>query len=490
MKNRVFSAGVVLILSVISANCAITLRSSFKDQCKAEGWTNEQCDVAFYYGVRQKFTKENGNGGYEPSYNSLTREQGLVICDARLEDLNGLLDYKNKDEAKFIKEFGLREYLERQERIFKATCGRLQYVDNFTRFKDYMGELSSIASRHLDRFSAANIFVEDLATAYPFTSAQIDQARASGNLKETERMVWFSERVLGRKEPDPNDPEDQNKFIWKPVKVGVEFVSYKIMDGEQPRDNSVEYVEGTRLEIADNGRVRRESKPSVKMFVPGNGYNSVLVIDKDKEGEVGFLLPDFIERINRVTSAESLMNDSVLSRLFYEPESQKRVPPKDPPPITVEIAPVGKSIVDVWETNPNGWPVPMRYKNDRADNFSVDHKLKGSDSDDFDHSGPKQIEYLRKTWESAGRVIEYFHPKPPYDQSNLSQVSIYGKDVRLVTAEGDVVQGVITPGSNKFLQDVPYQISYTQAERRWMLRDDDGDGKYEKKREIFEAGEK
>lgn len=491
MKTRNIVPSLLVAFSIISTGCATTLRSSFQDQCKTEGWTNDQCDVAFYYGLREKFAKENENSGYDANYNVLTREQALKIFDLRLADLEALLDYKNKDEAKFLKEFGLREYLERQEKIFKADRDRLNLVNNHNNFKQYMGETSSSRPRHLmESFDSASVFVEDVVSAYPFTSAYIDNARSSGNLKEIERHVSFSQRTLGKKEPDPNDPEDQNKFIWRPVKVGVEFVGYKIIDADNPRDNKIDYIEGTRLEVADNGNIKRESKPSLKLFVPGNGYNSVLVIDKDKEGQIGFSLPDFVEQTSRVDSGQSLMNDSVLSKLFYEQESQKRVPPKDPPPVMLEIARVGQTKVDIWETNANGWTAPMKYKNDRADNYSVEVKLKGSEKEDFDHSAAKQMEYFRKTWDSTGKVVEYIYPKPPYNQANLSQVTVYGKDIRLVNIDGEVTEGVITSGTNKFLQDKPHQISYTQAEKRWMIKDEDGDGKYEKKREILEAGEK
>ena len=492
MKTRSISLIVLLVLSILSTGCAITIRSSFQDQCKAKSWTNDQCDVGFYDGVQQKFTKDNGNGGYEPSYNVLTRATALNMCNTRLEDLNGLLDYKNKDEAKFIKEFGLREYLERQEKIFKADCARLQLVDNYVNFRDFMGESSSVRRFHEQYFNTASIFVEDVTRAYPFINAQVEEARVNGNLKEVERVMWFSERTLGRKEPDPNDLEDSSKFVWKSVKIGVELVAYKIMDGEQPKDNSVEYVEGTRFEIASNGSIRRESKPSVKVFVPPNNYSSVVVIDKDRQGEVGFSLPDFVERTERVSSAEALMTEALFSKLFYEPDSQKRIPPKDPPAIILEIAPVGKSKVDIWEMNVNGWPLPPRYKNDTADNYSVEVKIKSSEKEDFDYSRPKQIEYFRKTWESTGRVVEYHRPKAPFDQSNLTSVSVFSKSINLVTVDGDVIQGVITPKSNKFLQDQPYQISYahTQVGRRWMIWDEDGDGKYEKKKELAESGER
>ena len=102
------------------------------------------------------------------------------------------------------------------------------------------------------------------------------------------------------------------------------------------------------------------------------------------------------------------------------------------------------------------------------------------------------MEYIRKLWTGVGdgRVVEYYHLKPPYDQANLSDANVRGNDISIVTVEGEVTQGVITPGSNKWIQDKPYEISYTLANNRWLIRDEDGDGKYEKKRQILESAER
>ena len=486
MKNKIVILAIA-ILSIVSSGCAVTLKGSFLEQAEKEGWTKEQQYTAYYYGLRLKFLKENAQGGYDVVYSLLPNKLALSILETRLEDLKFMLDYKNKDEAKYLEAFGLRDELEKEEKIFKAVYARLKLLENFNDFKTNMGDSSSYQNQYSDRgFNSAKIFVEDAVGAYPFVSSQIEEARTGKSLKEIEKIVWFSERTLGRKEPDPGDPEDPNKFIWKPVKVGVEFVSYKILDGDQPKDNMAEYIEGTRLEVADNGNIKRESKPSLRLFVPNNGYGSVLVIDKDKEGEIGFLLPDFVERIQRVATAQELMNDSVLSRLFYDSEQDTRIKPKSPPPLTVEIAPVGGAKIDVWETNPNGWTVPMKYKNNTADNYSVALKFKGSEDEHFDHSKHnKQVEYFRKNWESTGNVVEYFYPKPPYNEANIEQVSAFGKDLSGFLANGERIEGRITSGLNKFIQDKPYAIAYVQSEKRWMLRDEDGDGKYEGRRELF-----
>lgn len=477
----------VFILLFSLSGCAETFRNSLLKQANQEGWTTEEQHTTLFYAYRIKFTKENSEDGYDINYAILSTEIAAKILKTRLEDLEYILDYNNKDWAKYIDEFGLRERLEREERVLKAIHGRLQLRENHSNFKEYMGESSGSRPRHLDRgYDASKVFIENVLEEYPFDSTRVQEARKNGTLKEVERVVWFSDRSLGRKEPDPNDPNDPNKYVWKPVEEGIEFISYKIMDSKKPRDNNVEYIEGTRIEIGDNNGIKRESKPALKLFIPTIGSGSVLVIDKDREGEIGYMLPDFVEKVTRVTTAHNLMDETVLSRLFPVSEQKERVQPKKPDPITVEIAPVGKNTIDVWETNADGWTVPLKYRNETKDNYRVLVKVKGSEHESFDPSKPKQIEHFVKEWSSAGNVVEYYYPKPPLDQPNFSQVTVSGKNLRAVTTAGEIIEGYIVPGPNKFVQDNPYAIVYTDGDRRWMIKDEDGDGKYEKKREVFE----
>ena len=474
----------MLLVPLLLGGCAPAFGPLVREKCQNDGCTKEQQYVAEAYAYRVKLTTENPDGTFSVNYAILPNTEVARIVKNRLDDLKVVLDPKNLDWAPFIEEFGLRSELERQEQIFRALYARLRLVDNHNNFKEYMGERSSyMPSDHYRGYDASRVFVEDVFEAYPFSSDRIENARASGMLKEIERFVWSARMELGRKEPDPADPDDPNKFIWRPEEVGIEFISYKVMDTPNPRDNYVDYVEGTRLVMTKDGP-KRESKPALKLFVPNGGYSAVLVIDKDKEGEIGFLLPDFVDRGSRVT-AQVLVTDSVLSRLFQRTEEEKRVKPNAPPPIVVEIAPVGKNKVDVWEYSANGWTVPFRYKTERADNYTVSAKIKGDDQVAHDPTSPnQQIEYFRKMWNGNGSVYENFYPQPPYDQSNIVRVSVSDKRVMVVTNTGDEITGYVTPGTNKFIKDNPYSVEYTESETRWLLMDEDSDGKYEKRRQV------
>lgn len=476
----------LLVAISVSSGCA-TYKSLMLDYGNEKGWTKDKQYAAYHYSPRVNgMLIPDGQGGFTVNSNFLSIKRVAETNKTHLEDLDYVLDYNNSEWAPYIKHFGLREHFERQEEVAKTQYTYLHLAELYQTFKDYMGYRSYYRPRELDEgFNPSSIFVENVTESFPFTSDMVEEARNRGTLREVGRFVWSEKNTLGIKAPDPDDPEDPNKFIWRALDEGIEFVSYKITDTEVPRDNYADYIEGTRLVVTKSGDVKREKGPALKLFVASDGYSSVLVIDKDKEGEIGHILPDFVEKISRVRYAKGLMQESVLSKLFYEPEKQKRIPPKDPPPITVEIAPVGKNKINLWEENAQGWLVPFKYKNERADNFSVAVKIKGDENSHHDPSSPnKQVEYFKKTWTGNGNVAEYFYPQSPFDQSNVLNVSVMDKRVVLVTNDGREVTGYVTPGSNTVIKDNPYSAEYDEGEKRWLLMDEDGDGKYEKKKQV------
>lgn len=486
MTKQASAKTLMLLVPFLLGGCAPAFGPLVREKCQNDGCTKEQQYAAEAYAYRAKFTTENPDGTLSINYAVLPNAEVARIVKNRLDDLASVLDYKEPLWAAYIEEFGLRPELERQEKIFQALYARLRLIDNYNNFKEYMGERSSyLPQDHGRGYDAARVFVEDVFAAYPFTSDRIENARSSGILKEVERFIWSARRELGRKEQDPAYPDDPNRFIWRPEEVGIEFVGYKVIDMANPRDNYVDYIEGTRLVMTKDGW-KKENKPALKLFIPNGGYSAVLIIDKDKEGEIGSLLPDFVERVSRITTGENLATNEIISRLFPMTEEEKRVKPKDPPPIMVEIAPVGKNKVDVWEYKDGGWTVPFKYKTERADNYSVSVKIKGDDQTSHDPTSPnKQVEYFRKMWNGNGSVYENFYPQPPYDQSNIVRVSVSDKRVVMVTNNGDEITGYVTPGTNKFIKDNPYSVEYTESnDVRWLLMDEDGDGKYEKRRQV------
>lgn len=486
-SQRFLSVFIFVVFATIISGCAPRYANLMRQKGQNEGWTKEQQAVAEHLSYRLKFTKENLDGTFSVNYCVLPNELVAKIVKARIDDLGEVLDYKNPDWAPYIKAFGLRGELEREEKVFKANYNRLRLIDNHNKFRQLMGQISSSRPMETDLcYDASRVFVEDVFATFPFTSDRIEEARKSGKLNEVERILWSAKRAFGRKDQDPSDPDDPNKFVWRAEEIGIEFVSYKILDDPNPRDNNLDYVEGTRFTMTSNG-MRRESRPALRLFVPDRSWPAVLVIDKDKEGEVGFALPDSVETVSAtLTTAESLFNTpEIVNSLFPVSLQERRVQPKDPPPVIVDIAPVGRNRIEVWEYNDQGWTVPFRYKNDRADNYYVSVKIKGDENAHFDPSAiNKQIEYLKKQWNGGGNVVEYFRSKPPFDQANLVNISVGGNRVVVVTNQGEEITGYVTSGSNRVIQDRPYQVEYTESEKRWLLADEDNDGKFEKRKQV------
>jgi len=484
-KRLIIKITIIFLMAVTLNGCAPRYRFLVRDKAAAAGWTKEQQAVSEHLSYRLLCTKENSDGTFEINHACLPNETVAKIVKQRLDDLNSVLDYKNQEWAPYLKAFpNLREEAEREEKIFKAVYNRLKLVDFHNQFLNYLGERSSLRPMDLDLgYDDKKVFIEDVFAAYPFTSSHIEEARKNGKLDDIQTVLWFNKMKFDRKEPDPSDPNDPNKFIWQPKETGIELISYKILDGPKPQEKKNDYIEGTRFTISGSS-FKRESKPALKIFLP-EGRPAVIVSDYDKEGEIGFAIPDAVENfyVNPETS-ESLFNGAAIANLFQVTEKERRIPPKDLPPLNIEIAPIGQNKIEIWEEKSQGWTVTLRYKNDRRDNYNIRVKIKDDEKIHFDPTASKQIEYFKKEWFGNGNVVEFFKSKPPFDNPSLAAVSINGTKVLLITIQGQDITGNITTGPNIVIQDTPYQIEYTEGEKRWLIKDENGDGIYEKKRPI------
>ena len=185
----------LLAVPLLLGGCAPAMGPKVREYCQNSGCTKEQQYVAESYAYRVKLLKENPDGTFSVNYAVLPNTEVAKIVKNRLDDLASVLDYNNPDWGPFIKEFGLRPELERQEKIFRALYARLQLVDNYNNFKDYMGERSSYTPQeHIRGYDASKVFVEDVFAAYPFISDRIENARSSGMLKEVERFIWSARK--------------------------------------------------------------------------------------------------------------------------------------------------------------------------------------------------------------------------------------------------------------------------------------------------------
>lgn len=494
MKIRNLAA-LVLFTIFTSAACTKAYRPEFIDLRKARGNTEEQQLAAYYDSFRFIVLEwDESKKQYNLTFKKLTLDQLEDQFNNRLKDYEWFLDYNNEDAVKFLDFFGLRAEFEREEELVILNRNRIRVMRIYSDFQRLMGIRSSSGSS--DEYGSpdshnrvdmkALYTLKDPKTELLFESPTISEARANGTLEKIEDFTWVSDQTYAVKEPDPTDPLDPNKFIWRSMKRAVRFRGYKILNTgtDKPRDNAIDYIEGFRVKD-DKGNL--ESKPALKLFI--HNSHAVLVIDQDQEKELGFGLPEVVTRLNRVLSASSFMNEGVVATLYPDKPEQKRVRPPQKPEIKIVIAPVGQPL-DLWEKAPDasGWRVPS-YKNNRADNYFVRLKFvrnseSNPDSPDYHY---RQIEHIMRVYDSSARAVEYLKPNPDFSERNIARAD-FGtggpKKIRIEFVNGEEKQGNVTPGSNIFTEDKPEKIAFDEGEKRFVVWDKDGDGKFELRIEV------
>lgn len=484
-KNLIF-----VIVTLFFAGCN-NYETKTVDKFKILGETHEEAYVDYYSSFRSYLSEEveiDGNKVFVPKYGILKLADIEAKLVSSLVVINEITDYRNQENAAFIDEFNLRKELEHDKAILEAKLARVKLVRLHDTFRNLTGLSFHGLTNENGKYDFKRIFwSKDLIQAFPFTFDKIDDARERKILEEIEHNIDSSARKLDRKELDPEKIDDPNSFVWKSKDESIELISYKISNSEKHENNQSDYIEGFRI---PNGK--REKYPALKIFFPQGNSSGVMVLDLDKEDEMGFGIPDVIESVF-VSKLADLWNGSIIPRLFQEKET--RIISKKPglKSINVEIARIG-SPIDTWEisSNQNGWVVPFKYKNDIGSNFNVRLKLKDKKSEtELNFS----IDYFAKEWtgnsqfiSSAGAVIEYFKPKNPYDLNNLSKAEVRSQEstkaLYFIFDDGTVESGFMPVGSNKFIGDEPYAIEYTEGQKRLRIEKDNGSSVFNKKKEV------
>lgn len=486
MKKFFVLASAVFVLS----GCA-TYENNSVDKFKAKGETHEEAYVDYYLSLRSHLSEEveiDGKKVFVPKYSLLK----LVDLERKLEEsldvINQITDYKNQEASNFVDENNLRDELLNDKKRLEAQLQRVKLARLHEMFRNLTGTSFHGTANENGKYDAKKIFwPKDLAQAFPFVFDKIDDAKDRKVLREIERESWSSKRMLDVKEPDPTKLDDSNAFIWKSKDESLEFVSFKILDADKPENNQSDYIEAFR--VIDG---KKEKKPALKIFFPQGNSNGVMVLDTDRENEIGFGIPDVVESVFVSKIADIWSNGSIVPRLFKEKET--RVVPKkpEPKPIKIEIARVG-SPIDAWEISkdPKGWVVPFKYKNDIGSNFNVGIKLKDkkSETEIF-----VLIEHFKKEWTgsnqftaSVGSVAEFYKPKNPYDGELLKAETRSNegpKTLYFVFSDGRVEQGVMPANKNRFIEDEPYAVEYTEGQKRWRIEKDKDSNIFNKKKEV------
>lgn len=483
----------VLLLALtgwlVTNGCQYRFRTEFAKLREGRGNNEEQRLAAYAESFKHIALQWDGTKNeYQTSFRRITLEKFVEQLDARLEDFRVILNYNNADEARYVEFSKKRAKFERQEQIIRAQRDRAKVALLDNKFQTLMGTHPYYwgpETNPLDIVDIKKIYAgDDFRKTYLFESDLVNEARKNGILQLVEDFVWVGSQTYGKKEPDISDPTDRFKFDWQPLRMALRFRSYKVVNGQKPKDNEVDYIEGVRILVDHRGNrlsLQEESRPALKIFVLGS--KAVVVADQDKEMESGFGLPEIVEGVDKIFSAQILMRQEVVQLLFPEKPQDKRRPPPVKPDVKVEVALVGVP-VDLWEkaSVAAGWKVPFSYRNTKGDNYSVKVLVvpkKDTDTDNPD-TDVRQIDYVAKIYTGNGLAVEYYRTKTPFNERNVMRAVVEdGKRIRIEFSNGDSRNVTVPPGNNIFIEDRPYRIVFTEGDKRYVIWDKDNDGKYE-----------
>lgn len=513
--RKLFTLFLLLPLLLVFS-CKENPEGKIKEKAKQIGWNKDMAEIAFVAGLRHLMGEEvsDKKGTFRVSGKRIKVEDALKKVNEDLLSLDGALNPADDRWRKYLEVNNLKAEFERERLIRKLIRDRLQLVYLNGKFYELMG-LSMPSDDYYGGtpYSLKFLLSDDELKKYDFV-AKMEELKREKKFKESQEVAYFINDDFAYKIPDPNYPNDKNRFLWKKIRRGLKIKTY-IIASENPAENSGEYIEAYRLKIIEgNGKetVVTESKPAARIFSGGHRKLNVAVIDGDFEGAYGFGIPDEIVEISNLKNgADMLKNEQILALLFKEKE--KEYPLFVKKEMNVEIIRAGEAPIEEWETisDISGWQIGLKYKDQSASNYKAKVVYKNGngapkeksgepqeDGQNYSHhSGKKKIEAFAKEYlipgtetSVQGEVVEYYKPAAPYDKNNVIEVEVNGKKITIYREGESAVSGMILPKKNTFIEDVPFRIDYTEGGQRWRLEDRDGDGVLESRKRISPNGKK
>ncbi|MFA5987823.1 MAG: hypothetical protein WC797_04220 [Candidatus Paceibacterota bacterium] len=527
---------VCLCFILILTGCEKPFTQLVLDKFGPQNWTPIQEDCALQQAHLVEFCKKIDDNKWVINRGVITFKDIRTRLDSILKDYEYVLNYSNEELNDYLGVFGLRAYLDNQEKIFEVLRDRYRTLELEVEFNQMIGSNSSSFSCRVgvpifapfpmpsygpvfdpfspmanpdEMFDIKKVFPNgDFQSLHRFNSPQVDSARHENVLRQVEKASVQLYRKYDRKNPNPENPRTKNDFIWRSSARGLIATGYKIQDDdtEKPNDNRLDYVEVTR----ESSSGKTETSPCVKVYFPEG--RSIAVIYTAEEGKPGYGLPSEIASV-RYASVKDIITDENLARKLFNEQvvNPNRVPPAKPG-MKIEIAKIDAPI-DLWEDAPTkaGWPTPVGYKNATANNYNVRIKLeKSKDSSSATTSvsstatstttsAPAKptafgIEYVIKEWTitgkryeaASGNPVEYYKAKGVFARYDIAKAEVLHvvdtKSVQIVRNDGAVFNGFLIPG-NPVIENEPYQILYKRGRNKWwLIRKSPGSTVFDKRR--------
>lgn len=272
----------------------VNYREEFLKKVGALNYSEKEKLAALHYSYKYLFVRED-SGGSKVAYSMLLADSAISQTEFYLSNLNFLLDTSSVGNAKYVDYIpGLRVGFTHDLEVMKAINASLKAYVLKNEFDELLG------NRFSSFYNPKIFLVDDLVSAFPFTTTAIEEARTKNQFQIVDEGTLALKRKFDHKEGDPS--------VW--VASSGEmlyFAGMKITADNNPDDNQVDLIEVYRYKDG-----KRESKPAVRIFVVNGGQYEILVLDVDKEGEYGFGLPDYVEAVGGMGTVEEVMKSPML----------------------------------------------------------------------------------------------------------------------------------------------------------------------------------
>lgn len=501
--KAVFVLGLLLFVSACARPTFVVARDEAIDPSGEFKYNRKQAEIAAERAVLT-LAATYKDGKWELKRDIVKVEEMKKLLTDRAKSLDLLLRYDDKWSARFIDWLkGMRPAIEREERATLWALQQIQLVHTYNEFVDLVGhlpkELIGSDTEYFFEHSPKNYSIRMLYPAkdiaqIPFTASYLEEAKKQNKLKLVDSFTVLDSQNYSEKIPDF---EDANKFSWDKRERGWTILSYKITaTSDRPNDNVVQYIEVFRV---DANTLKIEELPALRGFLAAGASNTtVFILDYDKAGENGFGSPDAVKKIlqNIITGRDLYDNESLrkdlLVELYERPRNNKDRPerrrPPDPP-VYVEIVPMGKKLkVDIWEMKKEGWNVPISFK-DLFKNLEVVYGKPDKDDLEKIKSGQitgdlKKISLLIREFKMSGEtvVVEYWKPKAEYLKMNVRSITggIGASATYTLQRKGFPKE----EAEIEYFGDKITQVDYFYGGLWFRIVDEDGDGTFEKRRQI------
>lgn len=512
-------AALIFVSAFMFVACATTAQQACMEELKQRYPNYTELErLTLFYGAKgvgcvqewflalEKKDKDDP-GTLRVDYQKIKLDKLLAVGEKQAADLEEILDTdpKNTTWYKLLEETGKRPYFEAAERALKFRVSRLKLKLNYEEFRKLLGEIENSSESEKKRKGYdVRIFLPefDPSKDASFDAKYIEDAKRDGKLRFVGKTLVFDYELLGKKLSDPEHPFDPQHFVWKEKAEGLEITAFKVLTNSHPRDNQLHYLEAARVThtFDKDGKIvstERESAPALRVFTSASDSLDIVVLDKDREGELGFGLPDVVEKLgSSIISGKDLYirHQPLLAQLFEEKVKDKRKPLTPVTPQKFDVVEAGTK-VDPWDksNHPKGWGIPYDYKGEKKNNYKVEIVLKPKKKGD--DSQTREINFIAKIYHSAsnesqpvkGDVVEYYLPVAPYNEKNILEVKVDWSNKKKLTVERDgqpSVTAIVTSGKNLFTDDKPVAIDFNDGDTRYRIVDRDKSGIYVYRKEI------